>query len=298
MNYNKPPISIAQQIERLKKRGLNFNDEERAAHYLSNISYYRLRAYTYPFQDNFNPQHPFIVQISFEEIIQLYVFDRKLRMLVFNALEKIEVALRTKIINEFSHGSGSHWHEDATLYRDQHFFHKNIQSLYEEIDRSSEAFIHHYKAKYSNPEYPPAWMSLEVVSMGLLSKLYLNLKKCKAKINVAKAFGLPKLEIMESWIHAFATVRNICAHHGRLWNRRFTISPKLPYNPKRPFLKNLNIDDKKLYAQLSCINYALKEISPDCRFVNDLKELIHSCPMVKLKDMGFPENWEEEALWK
>lgn len=272
MIYNKPPISIDQQIERLKQRGLNFNDKEKAAHYLSNISYYRLRAYTYPFQDNADPHHPFIEQVSFEEIIQLYVFDRKLRMLVFNALEKIEVALRTKIINEFSYGRESHWHEDATLYRHQYFFNKNIASLYEEIERSSEAFIHHYKTKYSKPPYPPAWMSLEVVSMGLLSKLYLNLKKSKAKINVAKAFGLPNLEIMESWIHAFATVRNICAHHGRLWNRRFTIIPKLPYYTKRPFLANMQIHDNKLYAQLSCINYALKEISPDCRFVNDLKD--------------------------
>ena len=298
MEYNKPPITIPQQIERLKQRGLNFENEDKAAHYLSNISYYRLRAYTYPFQDNFDPQHPFRKKVSFEEIIQLYVFDRKLRMLVFNALEKIEVALRTKIINEFSYGRGSHWHEDETYYRDRYFFQKNIQSLYEEIDRSSEAFIHHYKTKYSTPEYPPAWMSLEVISLGLLSKLYLNLKKCKAKTNVAKAFGLPNHQIMESWIHAFATVRNICAHHGRLWNRRFTISPKLPYNAGRYFLKNLKIDDKKLYAQLSCINYALREISPDCHFVDDFKKLIHGCPMVSLKDMGFPENWQEEALWK
>ncbi len=88
MNYNKPPIEISAQIAKLKGRGLRFDDETKAAHYLSNISYYRLRAYTYPFQDNTNPHHPFIKPIKFEEIIDLYVFDRRFRILVFDALEK------------------------------------------------------------------------------------------------------------------------------------------------------------------------------------------------------------------
>ena len=103
MQYNKPAIDVATQISFLKQRGLLFNNENKAAHYLSNISFYRLRAYTYPFQDNQNPQHIFIQKISFEQIIELYVFDRRLRLLIFNALEKIEISLRTKIIYHFEH---------------------------------------------------------------------------------------------------------------------------------------------------------------------------------------------------
>jgi len=174
MKYTKPALSITDQIAKLKQRGLRFNDEQKAAHYLSNISYYRLRAYTYPFQDNTNPNHPFIREISFEDIIELYVFDRRLRLLVFNAIEKIEIALRTKIIYEFSLNHGSHWHENANMYRNNYFFNTNINALYEEVDRSAETFIEHYKNSYSTPQYPPAWMSLEVISMGLLSKLYGN----------------------------------------------------------------------------------------------------------------------------
>jgi abortive infection bacteriophage resistance protein len=93
MKYQKPPLSIQQQIEKLKQRGLIFHDEEKAAHYLSNISYYRLRAYTYPFQDNHDPNHPFNQAVSFDDIIDIYVFDRRLRLLVFNSIEKIEIAL-------------------------------------------------------------------------------------------------------------------------------------------------------------------------------------------------------------
>ena len=102
MNYTKPPLSITDQIAKLKERELHFEDEIRFAHHLSNIRYYRLRAYTYPFQDNTKPEHEFIQKVSFEEIISLYVFDRQLRLLVFNAIEKIEISLRTKIIYEFA----------------------------------------------------------------------------------------------------------------------------------------------------------------------------------------------------
>ena len=96
MQYNKPPIDIPSQIALLKSRGLAFRDKNKAAHYLSNISYYRLRAYTYPFQEDTENDHSFKEGIFFEDIIELYVFDRKLRILVFDAIEKIEIALRTK----------------------------------------------------------------------------------------------------------------------------------------------------------------------------------------------------------
>ena len=297
MKYTKPSLSITEQISRLKERGLKFKDEEKSGHYLSNISYYRLRAYTYPFQDNANPEHPFVKDIFFEDIIELYVFDRRLRLLVFNAIEKIEIALRTKIVYEFSLNHGSHWHEEASMYRNNYFFNKNINTLYEEVDRSSETFIEHYKEKYASPAYPPAWMSLEVVSMGLLSKMYGNLKKGDEKKKVAKEFGLPNPIILESWMHALASLRNICAHHSRLWNRRFTIVPKIPYNTSHQFINNTKIYDNKLYAQLSCINYISRIISPDSSFVTELKELLDTCSLVECKEMGFPDDWIDEPIW-
>lgn len=297
MKYSKPPVSIANQITKLKERGLRIYDEHKAAHYLSNISYYRLRAYTYPFQDNSDPNHPFVKEINFEDIIELYVFDRRLRLLVFNAIEKIEIALRTKIINEFSLQHGSHWHENANMYRNNYFFNKNINALYEEVDRSAETFIEHYKNTYSSPEYPPAWMSLEVISMGLLSKIYSNLKKSNAKKKVAKEFGLSNPLILESWMHAFAGLRNICAHHSRLWNRRFTIAAKIPYNTVNAFIQNTDIYDNKLYAQLCCINYITRIISPDSSFVRDLQQLLSTSSIVDCKEMGFPNDWKCEPIW-
>lgn len=220
MKYIKPPIPILEQIETLKKRGLLFNDEKRAAHYLSNISYYRLRAYTYPFQDNNDENHPFVKKVSFEEIIELYVFDRQLRLLLFDGIEKIEIALRTQIIYNFSLKHGGFWHLNPSLYKDAVRFANHIDSLQKEIDRSHETFISHYKAKYTQPSEPPCWMSLEVSSMGLLSKIFQNLMQSPEKKEIAKHFGITNPAILENWMHCFCNLRNICAHHGRIWNRR------------------------------------------------------------------------------
>ena len=297
MNYSKPPLSIADQIGKLKARGLSFSCENQAAHYLSNISYYRLRAYTYPFQDNGNPDHPFIRPLDFNDIINLYVFDRRLRFIVFNALEKVEIALRTKIVYEMSLIYGSHWHENETLFTNPVFFNMNKEAVEKEINRSKEDFITHYYRNYDNPQHPPCWMSLEVVSMSLLSQIFSNIRELEAKQRILSAFGHKRFDILKSWIHAFVGLRNVCAHHGRLWNRRFTISPTLPYNMPHQFLNNRNIPFNKLYALLCCLNYTLRIVSPGSHFVSSLKEHLRTCPLAELHHMGFPQGWEDEPLW-
>lgn len=297
MKYLKFPITVSNQIIKLKERGLFFENEMRAHNYLSNISYYRLRAYTFPFQDNTNERQLFNVNISFEQIIKLYMFDRKLRLLIFDAIEKIEVALRTQIIYHFALTHGSHWQLKPDLYRDPMRFANHLDSLQKEIDRSTETFISHYKNKYTQPSEPPCWMSLEVSSMGLLSKIFQNLKKGPEKEAVTKHFGLTDLSVIENWILCFSTLRNICAHHGRIWNRRL-MPIKMPTHPTNIFLKNKKVYTNKLYATLSCVEYVLKIISSENNFSTQLIALMHTCPLAQSKEMGFPTNWYTEDLWK
>jgi abortive infection bacteriophage resistance protein len=268
----------------------------KAHSYLSNISYYRLRAYTYPFQDNSIDIQPFIADISFEQVIDLYVFDRKLRLLLFDAIEKIEIALRTQIIYHFALSYGSHWQLMPDLYRDTMRFANHLDSLQKEIDRSHETFIEHYKDKYTQPSEPPCWMSLEVSSMGLLSKIFQNLKKGPEKKAITAHFGLKDISVIENWILCFSTLRNICAHHGRVWNRRL-IPIKLPTHTSYPFLSDKRIYTNKLYATLSCIAYIIKIISPDNSLSNRLKDLMNTCPLAQEKEMGFPNNWGDETVW-
>ena len=298
MRYNKPPLTRKEQVQKLKNRGLRVEDEAKAEGYLKNISFYRLRAYTYPFQDNKNPEHPFIKEVSFEQIIQLYIFDRRLRLLVLNALEKIEVALRTHIIYNYSQEHGGHWFmENSLFFKDRHF-QNNMEKIEEELYRSNETFIKHYFAKYSHPKLPPAWMTLEAISMGTLGKLFSNLKRDKLKKKTARDFGLKETQHLENWMHVFGNLRNVCAHHGRLWNRRFPTLVFLPHDTLHPFLDNVRIDKNKLYPQLCAINCIIRQIAPKSSFVMDLKLLISDCPMANCHEMGFPENWEEEPLWK
>lgn len=297
MKYNKQSIEISDQILKLKERGLVITDEEKAAHYLSNISYYRLRAYTYPFQNNEDENHPFIKKVTFEEIINLYVFDRQLRILLFNAIEKIEVSFRTKIIYHYALAHGSHWHLNPVLYENSVLFANHIASLNKEINRSTETFIKHYKKKYSDPKEPPSWMSLEVTSLGLLSKVFSNLKEDELKKQLAKSYGLKNVRVLENWFFCLSIIRNIAAHHGRIWNRR--IPPfSIPKKTEFEFLQNKNIYPNKIYVAICTIGYFLNNISPNHNFKQNLIELMDMCPLLQEKEMGFPENWRDEPMWK
>ena len=288
MRYTKKPLSVDEQIDRLEKRGLNFSDRKLAKNYLQNISYYRLRAYTYPFQDN-EPyaDHEFLEDdIDFNDIIDLYVFDRRLRNLVFNELEKIEVAIRTQLSLVFSNKSQDpFWYLDKGWFShaSQDEFSRLIDDVTDDVDRSNEDFIKHYKAKYDTPEMPPTWMSLEVVSFGTLSQM-------------------GNEDVFANWLHAFSNLRNCCAHHSRIWNRRFVVHLKLAYNTSRPFLtaeSTSAIKPNKLFALLSAIKYIADVISPGNSFRQNLMVLLNNHHrLLNLKEMGFPMDWESLPVWR
>ena len=308
MRYTKKPLTVDEQIDRLERRGLNFSDRELAKNYLQNISYYRLRAYTYPFQDNTDPDadHKFLRDdIDFNDIIDLYVFDRRLRNLVFNELEKIEVAIRTQLSLVYSNMS-----KDPFWYLDRSWFSRAsdddfgnlIDEVTSDVNRSNEDFIKHYKAKYDTPEMPPTWMSLEVVSFGTLSWMYKLLNKSPEKKQIALAFGIGNDEIFANWLHAFSNLRNCCAHHSRIWNRRFVVHLKLPYNTTQPFLTPGTlgtIKETKLFALLSAIKYVADILSPGNSFKDNLKKLLNDRhQLLRLKEMGFPMDWESLPVWR
>src|SRR5690554_5939805 len=133
MKYKKPALPVPEQISKLKERGLIIPDDTLAERYLSNISYYRLRAYTYPYQNNLKENQPFISEVSIEDIMELYTFDRHLRLLIFDAVERIEIALRTQIIYQWALLNGSHWHLQQNLYKDNSKFIKHLASLQKEL---------------------------------------------------------------------------------------------------------------------------------------------------------------------
>ena len=184
MQYTKQAIDFSEQLEQLKQRGLIIDDEDTAILYLHSISYFRLTNYLVPMETN-SFTHTFRPQSHLHTAIALYNFDRKLRSLIFASIQDIEVALRTRIIHYFSLVHGPFWFMENNLFRDQSIQQTCINNIAAEVNRSKEDFITEYYSRYSSPEFPPAWKTLEVVSFGTLSKLFCNFKDVEVKKRVA-----------------------------------------------------------------------------------------------------------------
>ena len=316
MIYEKKPTTTDEQIQRLEERGLLINNKERAKQYLRNISYYRLKAYTRPILQSRGGEQRFVkAGISFKDVIDLYSFDSQLRSLLFNAIEQIEVALRTRISLIYSvNKNDGFWFLDPELYplnlRHTEYVEELRQEIWKDLKQSKEEFIAHYREKYVSPSYPPAWITLEVISMGKLSRLISSFDWSNpSHKQVCREFGLKKAKTLTNWMHALSRLRNFCAHHSRVWNRKY-IKIIIPKQTLYPFLTdqeiarhNLkgenNVPDNKLFAYLSIILYLLQIVSPDIPFKQSLQALLQSRPkLVTLKDMGFPQGWSTFTLWK
>ena len=172
--------------------------------------------------------HNFLPNTHFADVLHYYNFDKQLKVLLFSAVQTIEIAVRTAVIHHFSMQHGAFWFIDATLFTDHNFFASHLESLSRELQRSKEDFIKEHYQKYGTTEFPPAWKTLEIASLGTLSKLYDNFASRATKNLVARDFGVRQSVFLASWLNCLTVLRNCLAHHSRLWNRRFSIMPQLP----------------------------------------------------------------------
>ena len=314
--FNKPPLTYEKQVELLLSRGLIVTDRKRAERHLANISYYRLSAYMLPYKKKENGIiiDAFKEGTTWDDIYDLYVFDRKLRLLVFDAIERLEVAIRTQIIYQLSHNYGSHWQDNAHIFipprevtlRDGRKItidvYREIQSHIKEQLHSNraEVFIQHYHNKYDTPENPPSWMSVEIMYFNHLSKICTGLKNRSDINGIASYFALPPKTFC-SWLHTMNYVRNICAHHSRLWNRDLNIVPeKLSFSKRLVWINTPDTAKRsKNYYFFCMINYMLQVANPTSQFKTKLKELLEEYKnVISLDSMGFPKGWEEEKMWE
>lgn len=243
---------------------------------------------------------------SFDSIFRLYCFDRELRKLISGELEKIEISIRAKMIYVLSHFYGPYWFENNSLFKNARIKNDSIERLKVEKIRSDEVFIKDFNSRYTNP-LPPSWIILEISSFGNLSSFYFNLKPMKGKRTIANHFGLEE-SVFESWLHTLVYVRNLCAHHARLWNRTLSIAPQIPLSPIKPWIETTSVSNKvqgrpeikvnnKVYFLLSMIVYLLNTINPNHTFRKKLVYLFLKYANVDSKAMGFPDGWDAEPLW-
>ncbi len=295
----KHPKTIQEQIDLLKSRNMAFHDEANAPHFLANISYYRLKGYWWEMQDD-KINHHFASGSYFEDVIDLYNFDRHFRLVVFNAIERIEIALRTKMIYHLSLTHGAEWYLNSQLFPNKKYFSDFQSKIHSELSDSSEEFIvkHYENHPSDNPE---SWKALEVLTLGSLSKLYRNLHhQLPEKNQIAKEFGLYNQKYLSSWLITITLVRNIIAHHGRLWNRVIINKYDWPDKSIAPIFSYIpdNYQRRKVFPILSAILYLNNFISPGHHIKTELLSLFEEFRQVPLYKMGFPKGWEKQPIWK
>lgn len=284
--YEKPFKSINEQISFLRDRGLVIQDEILAKRFLGNISYYHLAVYMKPFQ---NHDDSFKDNINFEDIINLYVFDKKLRFLLLDMLERIEVSLKNTLIYEISKKTDNiFWYTDIKNFEVISEDQKTLfDDFLEKTKNSKEDYIQHYYQKYSQPEYPPSWMFFESLSFGQSCKL-LGILKTKNQNAVAGKYKLPPTSNLK-WLRSLSFLRNVCAHHSRLWNRQFTYNISGAKTSYQNHLQNIN--NKSLFAYLIILNIYLQQFNPTSTWKDRLEKLIIE-HKINITKMGFPDDWK------
>lgn len=230
--------------------------------------------------------------------LALYYFDKELRTLIFTAVQSVEIALRAKMVHHISLKYGAFWFTDSSLFTNGSIHQTCLNQIEQELSRSREDFIQEHLDKYSSPELPPVWKTLEVTSFGTLSKLFCNLSDISIKKKIAREFNLPQHKVLESWIKCIVVLRNCLAHHARVWNRNFPIMPQMTANLRGAWVVPNGFLLVKVYSQLCCLAYFENHIHPNNDFKSKLKKLLAKYPNVDTVAMGFPQNWETEPLWK
>lgn len=299
VKFSKPATDLAAQIALLRARGLGISDEARARHYLRHIGYYRLSGYALPFQVDHNADgaHRFRAGVGFDDVLDLYIFDRKLRLLALDAIERIEVALRALLSHEMSVRHGPHWFMAAAHFGTTFDHAGFLDHVKREIGHdpakahARQTFIQHYYAHYGDPELPPSWMIFEVLSFGSVSQVFKNLTRANQK-PIAGLMGLDS-SVLVSWLHAISYLRNLAAHHQRLWNRVFTIKPLAARHYAAEFQ-----NPKRFYAQAVIIHVLLKVIAPESQWQNRLAQLLSGHPEANPGKMGFPGDWMTREVWR
>jgi abortive infection bacteriophage resistance protein len=288
--YTKPALTFQEQLGLLESRGLAVPDRTLALGWLSRVNYYRLSAYLYPFRlrgsDNYK------AGTTFEQITRFYIFDQKLRSLLMDGIQQVEVWLRTAITYELAHLHGPFGYLRKSNF-DKNFEHKKFLTTLEgEFEKSKESFVQHYQQKYAGENHLPIWMATEILTFGTISVLYSTGLSLESKRKIAQQIGQAD-NVLSNWMQSLSYVRNLCAHHSRVWNRPLAVSPKIPKRNKIG-----KVDGNRVYGVLVVLEILLSSIAPGNTWKDCVHQLIDSNIWVDPAQMGFPPDWKVRDPWK
>lgn len=327
--YNKPFRTIPEQIYLLKYRGMDCGSEPSASLILRRYGYYRLSGYWYPYRKRkISSGQPvkdshgrdvvlneFEAHTSLQHVVEVYEFDKTLRSLLGEVLATVEIGFRFFIghkigkIDPFLHLDAEKFDqkkEDGSLkttyvgWLEEYTRHEN---------RAQGEFITHFKDKYGSSQLP-IWVGTEVMSLGSLRTLFTLMPEQDQRIiaeqlQILQADRDGDFSVVSTWLNGFRLLRNICHHHGRVWNRVFEIvlnAPTIIRNSPQHVLSDLDDShiNNHLYGLLLALRYTLLSIEPDNSQVLDIKNfIIDKCNKLQLNlsDIGFPDDWEDNEIW-
>lgn len=294
MHYLKPALTFEQQADQLLQRGL-LADRALLIERLRAVSYYRLSAYWHPFRQPDDSLQP---GTTLALVWQRYVFDRRLRCLVIDAIERIEIAVRTRMANTLTVAHGPFGHTRAAnlpgLSPVQHA--EFLRRIEDETQNSRETFVDHFRTKYTAEPHLPLWMAVELMTFGATLTLFRGLDR-RMKQQLAADLGIADT-VLHSWLLALNQVRNICAHHGRLWNRQFGVQPMIPRPNKHPdWHFPVAVTGDRLFGVATVLHYLLDLIAPQSRWPARFMALLAAHPDIPRLPMGIPDNWQDCPLW-
>ena len=306
MEYAKPWLTFGEQADLLiNERGLVADREQLVSH-LRDVGYYRLSGYWYIFKRKPEADgegckdERFVEGTTFDEIWKLYTFDRQFRLMVLDAIERVEIYFRTQLAYELAGETGGFGFFDRKNlprleWRDYLDF---MRRCTEELDRSREPFAIHFKETYGDEhDLPPYWILVNLMDFGTMLRLY-NGASVEIRNKLSGDLGVSS-RVLKSWLVAINTTRNICAHHGRLWNRGIGTRPIIPTKSKYPeWHEPFTVRSDNMFGMLTVLSYLLERIAPGTHWRTRLFRLLERLNPDELKRMGFSEGWKECPLWK
>ncbi|MDR2863475.1 MAG: Abi family protein [Puniceicoccales bacterium] len=315
--YDKPFLSVEEQLALLVSRGMQVDDTNEAKHYLRHEGYYRLSSYFHPFRKigkDGKRIDEFVAQANFTNVIQLYEFDKWLRTIMLSALRAVEISVRVAVAHhlgekdifahENPHCLNGNFISQESDRRGKTWYEVWVDKYHHLLSRNDqEDFVRQFIEKYG--QRIPIWVAIELWDFGLLSRFYGGMKFNDQQV-VSRLYGVEEPYLFASWLRNFNYVRNVCAHHCRLWNRNIVEQPRLPQKNMIPDLRHLTergvkSPGSRVYTTLALTTYVLEHMHYHGLWKQSVETLFDKfpiCKSVSLDMVGVPQDWKQLTLWK
>ena len=291
----KPFKTLPELVELLRERGMTISDVDRAERKLAQVGYYRLSGYWYVCRELRNSTsdssvsqrlEQFLPNTHFDKVFELYLMDKKLRLIMLDAIERIEVNVRTVIAHEMGYHDPMA-HENAKFinprqirdYVDRQKSQRNawrewLARHQKQINQSKEDSVVWHRAQNKSM---PIWVVCEAWDFGTVSK-YFEILKQTHQNRIAKRLGVDNPKVLVAWLHEISTLRNRCAHHCRVWNQK--TSNALPDATSVDFARFVMAGEasSRLYGLIAVIAFLLRNIGPNSGWLDQVADALATKP--------------------